>query len=66
MGSRCLWGDNGLEEEGELGDMHMGLTGRSQVSRVRGVGCSYQQGSGTKFLAGGLFLLPSVLTLSPQ
>lgn len=40
MGSRCLWGDNGLEEEGELGDMHMGLTGRPQVSRVSGLGCS--------------------------
>lgn len=47
--SDTWWDDNDLEEEGEFGDMVMGLGERGQVSRVRGRACSYLEGSGTSF-----------------
>lgn len=47
--SEGWWDDNDLEEEGEFGDMAMGLGERGQVSRVRGRGCSYLEGSETSF-----------------
>lgn len=37
----ALGGNDGLEEEGEFGDRAVGSLGRDQLSRVRGMGCSY-------------------------
>lgn len=39
--------------------MTMVLVGRDQASRLSGPGCSYLEGSGMEFLAGGLFLCPA-------